>query len=222
MNVSLLNYTKDPLRIIYISARTCYSSLPPDKIKEVSRERMKSLIKKIISSGHHSVLEHVSFTFSISGISRVCSHQLVRHRIASFSQQSQRYTKPNSFVTPDSIKRKDIYNKYEKFIKNSFDFYNELINAGIPKEDARFVLPNATKTNIVVTMNLRELMNASSVRLCKRAQWEIREVFERMKEEVKRVDGFLAGFLVPKCIVLGYCPEEESCGLMPKRVVNSK
>jgi len=221
MQVSLLNYTKNSLSVIYTAARTCYSSQTPNEIlaNQVSRDKQVRLIKKVINSGHHSVLEHISFTFSVSGISRACSHQLVRHRLASYSQQSQRYVNPEeNIVIPPSIRKdKRLVKKFQKFIQQSHSLYENLMSKGIPKEDARFVLPNATSTNIVITMNLRELINVCAERLCLKAQWEIRELFTKAKESVKKTDNFLGSFLVPKCVNLGYCPEKESCGLMPTK-----
>lgn len=221
MQVSLINYTKEPLLVIYTAARTCYSAVRPDEIqaKEFSLKKMRSLIKKVVTSGHHSVLEHASFTFAISGISRACSHQLVRHRMASYSQQSQRYVEPgDDLVIPPSIQGNELLCKeFKSLVKEIKNLYGRLLKEDIPKEDARFILPNAVATNIVMTMNLRELMHASALRLCTKAQWEIRELFTKIKERVGQVDNFLANFLNPKCISLGYCPEEESCGLTPKK-----
>ncbi len=215
MKVKLLRYTNEPLRTIYIAARTCYSGNTPEEIAKgaISRKTMESLVKKLVRAGHHSILEHVSFTFAISGISRACSHQLVRHRIASYSQQSQRYTKPNEFVIPKTIEAQpDLKSKFINLINKCFSFYDELQKNNIPLEDARFILPNAIKTNIVMTMNLRELIHAASLRLCNRAQWEIRELFGQIKAEIAKVDKFLAEMLVPKCEHLGCCPEPDSCG----------
>ncbi len=228
MNVKLINYTPNPIETIYIAARTCYSPDSPQELWEstksrlVSREQMYALIDKVIGAGHLSVLEHISFTFAVEGISRACSHQLVRHRIASFSQQSQRYTSPreNPFVVPETVAKNDEASKlFTEFLDYVSEVYSRLLELGIPREDARFVLPNATKTNIVMTMNFRELYQVCQVRLCTRAQWEIRELFWRVKGEIKRVAGLegLAEYLVPKCYVLGYCPEMKSCGLMPAK-----
>lgn len=221
MEVSLLNYTKEPLYIIYTAARTCYSSFTPREISnnKISCKKMRSLIKKVVSSGHHSVLEHVVFTFAVSGISRACSHQLVRHRIASYSQQSQRYVRPaEDIIIPPSIaKDGELTKELQYFVSQSAHLYEKLVKKGIPKEDARFVLPNAVSTNLVLTMNLRELMNVCAVRLCNKAQWEIRELFSQVKKVVAEIDEFLAGFLVPKCSTLNFCPEEDGCGLMPPK-----
>ncbi len=230
MKVELINYTPNPIETIFVAARTCYSPDGPlslwDKVdsdneRSIPLERMYSLIDKVIASGHLSVLEHISFTFAIEGISRACSHQLVRHRIASFSQQSQRYVSAGKdFVLPNSIQSNESALKiFSAFISNAEKVYNELVELGIPKEDARFVLPNATQTKIVMTMNFRELYQASQIRLCTRAQWEIRELFWRVKNEIKKVPQLagLSEYLVPICQILGYCPEKKSCGMMPTK-----
>lgn len=219
MKVSLIRSTEEPTKAIYTSARTCYSSLSPEEIlsEGADRAEMEALIRRVVSSGHYSVLEHVSFSFGVTGMSRACSHQLVRHRIASYSQQSQRYVKAGGdFVIPPSIEGR-LRGKFEKAVGQVHKLYQAMLAEGIPKEDARYVLPNCTPTNLVITMNLRELIHASSVRLCNRAQWEIRELFSLMKEEVRKADPFLAGLLEPKCEKLGYCPEEDGCGNMPGR-----
>ncbi len=181
---------------------------------------MHSLIDKVIAAGHQSVLEHISLTFSIEGISRSCSHQLVRHRIASFSQQSQRHVRveEGEWVVPPSIEANpSAEGIFQAALGQIYVAYRELIDLGVHPEDARYLLPNATKTNLVMTMNLRELYTVSGVRLCARAQWEIRQVFEAIREELVKVDdlrGF-ASHLQPICSHLGYCPEQKSCGLFP-------
>jgi len=231
MIVKLINYTPKPIETAFTAARTCYSAEGPasiwsrakgDSEPAITRDRMHSLLDRVIASGHMSVLEHINFTFSIEGCSRACSHQLVRHRIASYSQQSQRYVKlkERNFVIPPTIRGNDEARAiFEKFLDSAKFAYEKLIELGIPKEDARFVLPNATMTNLVMTMNFRELYTVCQVRLCTRAQWEIRELFIKVKAEIKKVPELsgLADYLQPKCIILGYCPEEKSCGLMPSK-----
>jgi len=222
LKIKLLTYTPHPIKAVFTAARTCYSPSTPTEIwnADAPKERMHSLIDKVIGAGHQSVLEHISLTFSIEGISRSCSHQLVRHRIASFSQQSQRHAqvKKREWVLPPSIEAnhsaREIFQSTLKGIQGS---YMRLIEMGVHPEDARYLLPNATKTNLVMTMNLRELYTVSEIRLCTRAQWEIRGVFEAIKEELTKVDdlkGF-ATYLQPICFHLGYCPEPKSCGLFP-------
>lgn len=221
MEVKLIRYTPQPTRTIYTAARTCYSSHTPDQVLSSlpSETKMKRLIKKVIAQGHTSILEHVTFSFSISKLSRSCSHQLVRHRIASYSQQSQRHVKSKGdYVIPPSIKRRKKCNAlFKQMMADLYISYRRLIGIGISKEDARYILPNAQTTNLVMSMNLRELIYAASLRLCSKSQWEIRSLFQHIKKEVGKKEKFLSTFLVPKCKHLGYCPEEYSCGLTPKK-----
>lgn len=224
MRVVLINKTPEPLKTAYTAARTCYSGDTPSEIfaEDTPFEKMTRLLDKVIDAGHHSVLEHIYFTFAIEGISRTCSHQLVRHRIASFSQQSQRYVEkgPSGFVEPEMIAfNENAHQVFQNLIAQSLSAYSELTTAGIPAEDARFLLSNASTTNLVMTMNFRELMTVCGIRLCKRAQWEIRELFHLIVAEMNKVDEMsgLAKYLVPKCDILGYCPEIQSCGRRPTR-----
>jgi thymidylate synthase (FAD) len=224
MNVRLLNYTPKPIETVYTAARACYSENEPSNIWSRRRTdlEMSRLIDQVISSGHLSVLEHLSFTFAIEGISRTASHQLVRHRMASFSQQSQRYASllESDFITPPSVKfSPEAAEIFKEQIAQSADAYRRLIRMGIPKEDARFIMPNATATNIVMTMNFRELTYVAGLRLCQRAQWEIRKVFLNIKSElhsIPELSGF-ADYLGPRCENLGYCPEYKSCGYYPSK-----
>lgn len=217
----MIGCTPHPIRTIYTAARTCYSSLAPEEIlsSPPSETKMKQLIKKIVSQGHTSILEHVTLSFSIVKMSRACSHQLVRHRIASYSQQSQRHVRSKgNYVLPPSIKqRKETRTLFQKTMDGIYLNYRKLIDMGISKEDARYLLPNAQTTNLVMSMNLRELIHTASLRLCTKSQWEIRYLFQRLKREVAGKERFISAFLVPKCKRLGYCPEENSCGLTPKR-----
>lgn len=223
MEVRLIRHTPDALRVLHTAARTCYSAQRPSELwggAQASREAMERLIRRIAESGHLSVLEHVSFTFALEGLSRVASHQLVRHRLASFSQQSQRYVEgPFAYVTPSSWlgAGEDLSQRYHRAMALLDLLYEDALAAGIPSEDARFVLPQASSTNLTMTMNLRELIHVVGLRTCVRAQWEIRRLFERLREAVHAVDPFLASFLVTKCERLGYCDERESCGRYPTR-----
>lgn len=178
MRVDLVSYTPDPEYVLAKAAAECYCKSP-------SIDR----VKKIIKAGHHSVLEHVSFTFHIEGISRACSHQLVRHRLASYTQRSQRYVNEERFmyVDPDSIMENPEANEIFVDIMNKInDAYTKLIALGIPKEDARYVLPNACTTSLTVTMNLRELLHFWKLRMDKSAQWEIRQLAVAMYLAVMR------------------------------------
>jgi thymidylate synthase (FAD) len=171
--------------------------------------------------GHLSVIEHSSFTFAISGISRACSHQLVRHRIASYSQQSQRFVRIEepSYVIPKTIEKEpELKKNYGDLMSLIWKKYDELVEAGIPKEDSRYVLPNATTTNILLTMNARSLLNFFNLRCCLSAQWEIRELAWKMLKLVKEVAPTLFKNAGPPCKTQGKCPEDKKdCPWYPKR-----
>jgi thymidylate synthase (FAD) len=218
VKVSLISFTPEPLKVLYIAAKTCYSSDFPEN-NNPDEGSMKKLILNVYERGHESVFEHISFTFGVQDVSRVLTHQLVRHRIASYSQQSQRYVKMDKkIVIPPSIERNEEAREiYLRCVNSIWDSYEKLIKIGIDKEDARFILPNATTSNIVFTMNFRELIHTSGLRLCFRAQWEIKMLFTLVKKEIKNISPFLSDFLKPRCIRLGYCPEKESCGLRKRR-----
>lgn len=230
MKVRLIAHTPKPLKVIYVAAKTCASASTPQEIwdKSVPRENMVKFIEGILQAGHLSVTEHISFTWAISGISRACTHQLVRSRLASFSQQSQRYVRFGEnlgYAIPGKIKKKrhKALIPYLETMEKSRHIYLQLVKRGILPEDARYLLPNAALTNIVITMNFRELLHTASLRLCQQAQWEIRALFKEMKREISQLEPFFGKKLVPKCQVSGYCDEEKSCGLMPKkRVKKSK
>ena len=204
--------------LIYTACRTCYSELTPEDIfgkaaaGEIDVAKMQRLISNVIESGHGSTIEHVVFTFGISGVSRTLSHQLVRHRAGvAFDQQSQRYVtfKKAATMQPQTIAEADpaIRHEYEEQIEGAMSLYGDLVTAGIPGEDARFVFPNATRTNLVMTVNLRALIHMSGLRLCTMAQWEIRRLFQLIRHEIFQVSPFLGSFLAPKCVPLGYCDE---------------
>ncbi len=172
-------------------------------------------LAKIVGLGHLSVIEHASFTFSLEGVSRVLTHQLVRHRLASYSQQSQRYVvlgKPD-YVIPKAISSNEERKKiFKEALDDVWDAYNRLIEMGVDAEDARYLLPNAAKTNIVVTMNARELLHFFRLRTCNRAQWEIRKAAKLMLNEVRRIAPTIFENAGPPCKA-GPCPEgEKTCG----------
>ncbi len=226
MQVRLLNFTPNPELTCAAAARLCYSKVSAAEImQEMSEDRVRRLLEMVIASGHHSTIEHASFTFAIDGISRACSHQLVRHRIGiSFDQQSQRYvdmSQPEYVIPPTIAANGDLAARFQEGMEASFALYRELVEAGIPKEDARFVLPNATATRLVMTVNFRQLMHMASIRLCFRAQWEIRRLVQLAKREVERVSPYLASKLLVKCLGQGYCDEFEQCeelaGVIPKK-----
>jgi thymidylate synthase (FAD) len=220
------------LPLIYTACRTCYSELRPEEIfaraadGRVAPEKQQDLVRKVIESGHGSTIEHIVFTFAISGVTRTLSHQLVRHRAGlAFDQQSQRYVnyKRPAYMVPGTIQDapQELRERYVAEMDESLAFYSELLEAGVPGEDARFVMPNATRTNLVMTTNLRALIHMSGLRLCTMAQWEIRRLFQLIRHEVFGVSPFLGSFLAPKCVPLGYCDEDrnrdEHCPIRPHK-----
>lgn len=226
MKVKLITYTQHPEEVVGTACYTCCSETPPDIIFDeimAGEREIKDFIRKTIKSGHTSVLGHANFTFAISGISRVCSHQLVRHRIADYTQQSQRYVKFNNISTiiPQSIlENKDSADElYMDIVDEMSRKYHQLLAKGIKPEDARFIVPNAVTTTFTLTMNATELRHVFGLRCCKCAQWEIRELANKMLEQVKEVAPLLFENAGAKCLQLGYCnePKERSCGMMPHK-----
>ena len=212
MKVKLLRYTADAELLCGTAALTSTKSGSPSEVFEkMNLEKSKRIIKRVTGYGHVSVIEHASFTFSIEGVSRAMTHQLVRHRIASYTQQSQRYVAYDTlekYVTPPSIADNTEAKKtFDETLAKISETYQKLLNLGIPKEDARFILPNAAKTNIIVTMNARELRHFFNLRCCARAQWEIRQVATEMLRQVKKVAPILFENAGPSCVKLGFCPE---------------
>jgi len=215
MNIELLHHTPDPEQTIALAARLCYSPVGIEELREkISSGDIRQFIDKIMSLGHHSVLEHASFTFGVEGISRVTSHQLVRHRLASYSQQSQRYVshvERFDAVMPPSIAA-------HEEAKRIFDFtvgvvhqaYSQLVEMGVQPEDARYLLPNATETKVIITMNARELLHFFRLRCCERAQWEIRDMAVGMLKLAKQVAPTIFQTAGPGCLA-GPCPEGEFC-----------
>ena len=272
MKVTLIAQTNDPVEVMWAAARTCYNSKSPidmwqdlennsrqvawehrndedesKLLEDIRRNTDKrwNLVTKVLDSGHQSVAEHVYFTFAIEGISRACSHQLVRHRAGIvFSQQSQRYVEIKEDLDelchlylelkrdPKDKHDKTVatFEKTEKLLEKYFVdvnpetmeaylddliYYKRYINMGYKPEDARKFLPNATKTNITMSVNLRELIHLCNLRLCTRAQKEIRELFKLIKDEVVNVQPRLAKYLVPTCEINGICYEHQCCGRKP-------
>lgn len=217
MKVKLIRHTPEPEKLVAIAARLCYSPVGVEDLDEkLDIEAARKLVKFVIKSGHLSTTEHVYFTFGIEGISRVLSHQLVRHRIASFNQQSQRYVKFKEnydYIIPDSIKNnKKINKKYSSFISDIHKFYEEMLAQGIEAEDARYILPNSSETKMIATMNARELLHFFTVRCCKRAQNEIRELAILMLKEAKKAAPVIFENAGPNCLRIS-CPEGKySCG----------
>ncbi len=222
-SVNLISKPENMLKTIYTACKTCYSANLPINIYEEApdEETMLKLIERVISSGHYSTIEHIQLTFAISNVSRACTHQLVRHRHMSFSQKSQRYVKEKGdidYIIPESIKKNEEALKiFEEFMAQSANVYQDLVNLGIKAEDARAVLPNATSSSLVVSLNLRELIHIANLRLCTRAQGEIRSMVKKMCDEVLKTEPWLKKHLVPKCERLGFCDEDKSCGRMPQK-----
>jgi thymidylate synthase (FAD) len=200
MKVTLIQQTPQPIETIAKIASICYDSDP---------DNLLAMVKHLYNNGHHSVFEHIYFTFKIEGVSRACSHQLVRHRHCAFTQRSQRYCSEDGFkfVTPDTID----FGDFSSYMEGLCDIYECLQDEGVPNEDARYILPNACTTSLYLSCNLRELIHMCNERLCKRAQWEIRNVVKAM---VDLVHPALTFMLVPKCksnriICNNPCKEEE-------------
>ena len=265
MRIKLIQMTENPIDVMWTAARTCYSVKSPvemweelgqdisnmafetyqqggeerdviDGMNEITNKHW-NLVKKVLDSGHQSIAEHVYFTFAIEGISRACSHQLVRHRAGIvFSQQSQRYVEIKESLQElrdirehgGVAKTAGIVEKY--FVPNQDGMsslkyaeldclieYRRLIEEErMAPEDARAILPNATKTNITMSVNFRELIHLCNLRLCKRAQKEIRDLFKLIVKEIEAKDTKLASYLVPSCEAHGACFESNCCGRKPK------
>ncbi|HEU0074581.1 MAG TPA: FAD-dependent thymidylate synthase [Dehalococcoidia bacterium] len=220
IEVKLLDHTSDPIRSLYMAYRVAYSALTPVQIEariaddRITREQMLDFIEKRLETGHASPLEQVWFEFGISGVTRAFSHQFVRHHMGiSFEQQSQRYVtfKGGEFpyTVPESVKKAGLDGDLDAEFDRLAGLYDKMVQAGVPAEDARFVLPNATNTNFKVTVNLLELLHIADLRLCTRAQWEFRKVVALMRAEVMRKLPMLGRYMQPKCGEhrLGYCDE---------------
>ena len=243
MKVTLISHTPEPEKLVAIAGKLCYSSSDIGSLKDgLTDDKIKNYVKMLVSIGHESVMEHVSFTFGIEGISRACSHQLVRHRIASYSQKSQRYVNESGFefITPPAIHEvPEAEAEYMKMISEITESYNKIsdlltdhhksnfINEGLDEktalskarkmanEDARFILPNACETKIIVTMNVRSLFNFFRHRCCNRAQWEIRDIANEMLRLCLEVAPNIFCNTGASCVSEGKCPEGKmSCGKM--------
>ncbi|MDO5861504.1 MAG: FAD-dependent thymidylate synthase [Thermoplasmata archaeon] len=218
MRVELLAYTRDADTICAAAGNSCYSDRPAYEIMDdIDAEKTLS---RIVGMGHLSVVEHAVFTFSVSGVSRALTHQLVRHRIASFSQQSQRYVSISdpTYVTPHTVEdSEEALRVFDETMDAIWKAYSKLEEMGIPAEDARYLLPNGCTTNITITMNARELLHFFTLRCCNRAQWEIREMADQMLALCKEASPVIFGNAGPAC-VRGPCPEgKKTCG-HPRRM----
>ena len=217
IKVKLLEYTRDPERVVAMAARLCYSAIGAEELSEkISDAEAQRMVAKMVKLGHASTIEHVSFTFGIEGVSRVLTHQLVRHRIASYDKQSQRYVDEPDFeyiLPPTIAAQPEAREKYTQLMGEIRKTYDALTELGIPKEDARYVLANAAETKILVTMNARSLLHFFNLRCCYRAQWEIREMANLMLAEVQKVAPTLFKNAGASCVNTGRCPEGEmTCG----------
>ncbi len=216
MQVLLLQHTPEPERAVAQAAKLCYSAAGLEAIAgKLSPERIREFIGRLVEQGHFSALEHAVFSFGVEGVSRALTHQLVRHRLASYSQQSQRYVTFKDFpcVTPPSVAAKpEAARRFTETVAGIRRAYGELLEAGIPAEDARYLLPNACETRIVVTMNARELLHFFRLRCCNRAQWEIHELADRMLVLARRAAPAIFEGAGPGCLS-GPCPEGKmTCG----------
>lgn len=212
MKIRLLRHTADPELLCGTAALTSTRSGSPSNILDkMDVEKARQIIKRVAGYGHVSIIEHASFTFSIEGVSRAMTHQLVRHRIASYTQQSQRYVTYDTlekYVTPPNIgDDREAKTLFEETLEKISETYQKLLKMGISKEDARFILPNAARTNIIVTMNARELRHFFNLRCCARAQWEIREAAIEMFRQAKKAAPALFENAGPSCVESGFCPE---------------
>jgi len=225
LQLTLLQHTPDPDRAVAVAGRLCYAPVSAADLKDgMSGEDVAKLVRILVRSGHHSALEHASFTFAVDGVSRACTHQLVRHRVASYNQQSQRYVRfgqADSFIVPPSIAANaDALQVFLDAMEQARVSYDRLVDLGLAEgrskesvqEDARFVLPNAAETKIVVTMNARELRHFFQVRCCRRAQWEINALAWQMRGVVRDLSPNLFQGTGPNCLY-GDCGEGKmTCG----------
>ena len=203
MKVELIRNTSFPADLCGQAAAVCTDS-----------QNYESALMHAVESGHTSVLEHAVFTFQVEGISRACLAQLTRHRLASFDVQSQRYVKlddPELVIPPSILQDRELTQEVEECMMYSMETYRKLLAAGVPAEDARYVTPQAVPTKLIMTMNARELIHFFSLRTCNRAQWEIREMADRMLKICRKVSPQIFGNVGPGCVT-GRCPEKRPCG----------
>lgn len=228
MNVTLIRHTLSPEELVALGARLCYSKTNLLGLQQkVAKSDQEDFCRKVIGMGHESVLEHASFTFGVEGVSRVLLAQLTRHRLASFSVQSQRYVTlvgGFEYVIPPRIAAlgEEAVRRYRNQMEQMARWYNGWMKVlgDDGAEDARFVLPGACHTRLMLTMNVRELRHFFSLRCCRRAQWEIRELADEMLAICKQIAPELFRDAGPGC-VRGFCPEgEKCCGKPRKELVN--
>ena len=219
--VDLISMPDNMIKIMYVAAKGCYSEHTPIKIwEDEAQYDMLKLVQKVLRAGHLSIAEHIVITFSIAGMSRVAAQQFTRHRHATYSMKSQRYVtyhQPFKYIVPDTVKNSMFYEDYKSHMELVQIMYEEMLKDGIPAEDARYIFPNACETSLTATMNVRQLMHLANLRLCKKAQWSIREVVQQMVDLIVIIEPWLKEFLVPKCEEIGFCNEIKSCGRKPKK-----
>lgn len=222
MSVQLLTMTPDAEALIYATYRQCYSNgeaaelfreARSDYMTSCGKRKIDEFIARNIASGHVSALESVKFSFAVSGFSRISSQQVTRHRHVSPAQQSQRYVNAEDFdfILPKSVEESGLGADYIIHMKKVSKFYARMVAAGVPKEDARFVLPNACETRFVLSMNARAMMEFLELRLCNRAQWEARALAKGIVAIGKDKLPVVFGSAGPKCKRLGRCPEASPC-----------
>lgn len=216
MKVTLITHTPEPEKVIASAAKLCYGSSDIETLmNDLTEEKIEKFIKRLTDLGHESPLEHCTFTFGIEGVSRALLAQLTRHRIASYSVKSQRYVKEGQFeyITPKSIEEDDmLFLEYIKLMKDIQTFYNSAIKRGVQPEDARYVLPNACSTQLIMTFNIRSLLNFFELRCCNRAQAEIRQMADMMLDICKEIAPNIFAKAGASC-VRGKCREGKmSCG----------
>lgn len=226
--VTLITYTREAEQLVCAAAKLCYAS-DSSTIFDNTADDLDTFLGRLRNMGHLSPFEHASYTFLLERVSRALTHQLVRHRVASYSQRSQRYVSHDSFdyIVPPSLKGKtvdtddgsvDAEEYFRAFMDTASGTYGKLLeslggDSEAAKQDARYVLPNAAETKIIVTMNARELFHFFSERLCNRAQWEIRHTADEMLTLVRGVTPVIFRGIGPKCVLLGRCPEGKlTCG----------
>ncbi len=215
MKVKLLSDFNEEsvINTIWSACTTCVSKESPNKIFNSTNPDKKKVISTVMNSAHHSVVEHIYLNWSIEGVSRTLLAQITRHRLTSFSVQSQRACNYEDleFVVPDSIQQY-AYGNYMTALNMIENVYHNMVSMGVPPEDARYILPNAMKTNMMFSLNLRSLMTICQDRLCFKSQREIQELFIEMKEIITEKSPFLSKWLKPKCFWLRRCPEKKTCG----------
>lgn len=221
MKVKILHAPENPLKLLTKATLVSYwDEWNIDNLDRITEKDAEIHIPRVLSYGHESVLEHINVTWAVEGLSVVSLKQLTRHRHMSFTVRSQRYITLDDnegWTVPSSVEEKGWKNAFDDIVMRAFSLYEDMVRAGIPKEDARFVLPQAVSTKLVVTMNMREFKHFAGLRMCQRAQWEIRKLAWSMWKSLWDLDDSWKKLLVwakigPRCITIGYCPERE---LMP-------